>query len=67
LATLAWWVAVPSVAAIGLYVIAARREERKFAASPLAEAYATYRARTGMFVPSLRWAGRRKTRRLQSR
>jgi protein-S-isoprenylcysteine O-methyltransferase Ste14 len=64
LATLAWWVAVPSAAAIGLYVMAAQSEERKFAASPLADAYAAYRATTGMFVPLLRRTGRGKTKRL---
>jgi protein-S-isoprenylcysteine O-methyltransferase Ste14 len=34
-----------------LYRAAARREEAKFAASDLADAYAAYRARTGMFLP----------------
>ena len=43
---------VPAVAAIGAcYLWAARREERKFAASALADAYRAYRARTGMFLP----------------
>ncbi len=42
-----------------LYVRAARREESKFAASPLASAYAAYRARTGMFVPTGRPRGGR--------
>ena len=37
----------------GLYVRAARAEEEKFARSPLAPAYAVYRARTGMFLPSV--------------
>ena len=32
---------------------AARREERKFAQSPLAAAYRAYQAATGMFVPKL--------------
>jgi protein-S-isoprenylcysteine O-methyltransferase Ste14 len=53
LATLTWWVVLPSILAIGLYVLAARKEERKFAASGLADAYSAYRARTGMFFPSL--------------
>lgn len=53
LATLTWWVAAPAIIAIILYVVAARREERKFAASGLAGAYADYRARTGMFFPKL--------------
>ncbi len=34
-----------------LYWIAARAEEGKFAASPLAEAYAAYRHSTGRFMP----------------
>ena len=54
LATLPWWVAAPSAMAIGLYVLAAQSEERKFAASRLADAYAAYQARTGMFFPLLR-------------
>lgn len=37
-----------------LYVHAARFEERKFAAGPLAADYAAYRARTGGFIP---WRG----------
>jgi protein-S-isoprenylcysteine O-methyltransferase Ste14 len=45
---------VPLVVMGVLYVRAARLEEAKFAASPLADAYAAYRARTGMFWPSLR-------------
>jgi protein-S-isoprenylcysteine O-methyltransferase Ste14 len=53
-ATLAWWVVAPSLLAIALYVAAAWSEERKFAASRLADAYAAYRARTGMFLPSFR-------------
>ncbi len=35
----------------GLYVEAATREERKFANSPLAAAYAQYRTRAGLFWP----------------
>jgi protein-S-isoprenylcysteine O-methyltransferase Ste14 len=34
-----------------LYTHAATREERKFAGSELAAAYASYRARAGMFLP----------------
>ena len=45
---------VPVVVMGALYVRAARLEEAKFAASPLADAYVAYRARTGMFWPSLR-------------
>lgn len=51
LATLTWWVAAPSIMASIFYVVAARSEERKFAASRLAGAYADYRSRTGMFLP----------------
>ncbi len=43
------WVA-PAVMFI-LYSHAATREERKFAGSELAAAYASYRARAGMFLP----------------
>ena len=35
-----------------LYAHAARSEERKFADSSLAAAYADYRSRTGMFFPN---------------
>ena len=44
--------AVPLVMLL-VYWHAARREEAKFAASPLASAYADYRARVGMFLPRL--------------
>ena len=37
-----------------LYSIAARREEKKFASSPLAATYNDYRGRTGMLIP-VRW------------
>ena len=39
---------------LGLYVLAARDDERSLAESDLAESYAAYRVRTGMFVPLLR-------------
>ncbi len=64
LATLAWWVAVPSIVAIGFYVAAARSEERKFAASRLADVYAAYRTRTGMFLPLVRRLAERDGRRI---
>ena len=38
-------------AMLGLYWYAARKEEGKFAASPLAEEYSAYRSSTGRFVP----------------
>jgi protein-S-isoprenylcysteine O-methyltransferase Ste14 len=62
LAYLMFWigtaVAVQSVLAwaaplifVALYFDAATREERKFATSELANAYAAYRAKAGMFLP----------------
>ena len=36
-----------------LYSIAAKREEKKFALSPLAATYSDYRGRTGMLIPIL--------------
>ena len=47
------WLALTILPAGGSFLWAALREERKFAASPLASAYQAYRARTGMFVPKL--------------
>lgn len=38
---------------IALYVIAARSEERKFAETPMAAAYAAYKRRAGLFWPRL--------------
>ncbi len=46
---LAGWLA--PVLMTGLYIEAATREERKFANSELADAYAAYRAKAGMFWP----------------
>jgi protein-S-isoprenylcysteine O-methyltransferase Ste14 len=46
-----------------LYVIAARKEERKFRGSLLADQYTAYAARTGMFWPARVRAGRRRDRR----
>lgn len=54
LATLQWWVVAPSAAAVAIVVFAARSEEAKFANSDLADRYAAYQARTGMFFPRLR-------------
>ena len=39
---------------LGLWLHAARDDERSLAASELGPAYASYRARTGMFLPRLR-------------
>lgn len=41
------------VVMLGFYVTAARREERKFLSSPLADAYREYQGRAGMFLPPL--------------
>ena len=59
---LAWAAAVPASAdwrvlatvvfMIGVYVSAARAEERKFSHSTLAGAYHDYRSRTGLLVPN---------------
>jgi protein-S-isoprenylcysteine O-methyltransferase Ste14 len=46
-----WWV-LPFLAALGvIYVVAALGEQKKFANSGLAAAYADYRSRTGFFWP----------------
>lgn len=47
------WLWLPVLAAVPLYVMAARFEERKFAASALAGDYAAYARRTGMLFPRL--------------
>lgn len=44
-----------------VYLAAARREERAFAAGPLRARYAAYRARTGMLLPRLRPGGAQKS------
>lgn len=48
-----WWTLAIFAGNAALFAHAARHDERAMAANPLASAYATYRARTGMFVP--RW------------
>ena len=60
LAFLALLTAVPGPASLAIFLFnaalfahAAASDERALAASPLAEAYAAYKRRTGMFVP--RW------------
>ena len=53
LATASVWALIPLAAVTGLYLQAARHEERLFAGTPMAEAYAAYRARTGLFWPKL--------------
>lgn len=47
------WALLTVVLLLALYVVAARREESYFAASPLAPKYAEYKARTGFFLPGL--------------
>ncbi|MDP1570947.1 MAG: methyltransferase [Vicinamibacterales bacterium] len=48
------WLLAIAAGMTTLYVVAARREEAQYLRSGYAEAYAAYRARTGMFVPRLR-------------
>jgi len=45
------WTLVTTIAMVGAYVHAARIEETKFQASPLAASYDAYRTRAGMFAP----------------
>lgn len=47
------WAVPPLVLMIAIYVLAARGEETKFAATGLAADYQQYRKRTGMFWPRL--------------
>jgi protein-S-isoprenylcysteine O-methyltransferase Ste14 len=49
--TLSIWLAFTAVVMFILYRTAAVNEENKFAHSPLASAYAAYRAATGRFLP----------------
>ena len=49
--TLSIWLALTAVVMFILYRTAAVNEENKFASSPLAGAYAAYRAATGRFLP----------------
>ncbi|HET9647912.1 MAG TPA: isoprenylcysteine carboxylmethyltransferase family protein [Microlunatus sp.] len=53
-ATRRWWVGVGPVIMAVLYRRAARFEEAKFLASPLAECYRDYQRSTGMFLPTIR-------------
>lgn len=45
------WAVLPVLLMAAIYAAAAAREERKFARSPLAEAYRKYARRTGRFLP----------------
>jgi protein-S-isoprenylcysteine O-methyltransferase Ste14 len=51
----AWspWTLIPLAIMVGIYVGAARDEERKFAETSMAADYAAYKARTGQFLPRL--------------
>jgi protein-S-isoprenylcysteine O-methyltransferase Ste14 len=51
--TATWTSAAVAALMIRTYVIAARNEEAKFAASPLAAAYRRYQRETGFFLPKL--------------
>ncbi|HVK90850.1 MAG TPA: isoprenylcysteine carboxylmethyltransferase family protein [Mycoplana sp.] len=50
-ATWTLWSILPVLAFVVIYVVAAKGEEAKFAATPLAAEYAAYRRRTGFLVP----------------
>ncbi len=52
-ATLQWWLLVPTAITTWLLVRAANSEEAAFLASPMAEAYRAYQSRTGRFLPRL--------------
>lgn len=54
LATWSLYALAPLAILTTLYTLAARAEERKFAATPMAGAYAAYKQRTGFFWPRLR-------------
>ena len=49
-----WLTAVSLLLNVVVFAHGARHDERRIAASPLAEDYAAYRERTGMFLPKLR-------------
>ncbi len=49
--TLNVWLGLTFVAMLGLYLVAAVNEEKKFASSSLADAYADYCGATGRFLP----------------
>lgn len=55
LATSGWAAWCLAAVIWAVYLVAARREEMKFAGSDLALAYAGYRAEAGMFLPRLIW------------
>jgi len=47
------WAVLPFLVMLGVYVSAARDEERKFSLTGMAADYADYRRRTGFFFPRL--------------
>jgi protein-S-isoprenylcysteine O-methyltransferase Ste14 len=51
--TASWPLAVPFVVLLAAFTGAARHEERKFLASPLAAEYRAYMRRAGRFLPRL--------------
>ena len=56
----AWsaWTLLPVATFAIIYAVAARAEEKKFSATPLAREYEAYKSRTGFFWPRLKWSGR---------
>jgi protein-S-isoprenylcysteine O-methyltransferase Ste14 len=53
LALWSWVALLPFAIVVAVYVTAARMEERKFAATPMAASYDAYRASTGFFWPKI--------------
>jgi protein-S-isoprenylcysteine O-methyltransferase Ste14 len=53
LATWSPWAIVPLAVMVGIYVYAARDEERKFGLTEMAADYAAYRKRVGFFFPRI--------------
>ncbi|WP_117192974.1 methyltransferase family protein [Rhizobium terrae] len=53
LASWSIWSALPVIFFATAYVMAARKEERNFEASPLANEYRQYKRRTGFFMPRI--------------
>lgn len=53
IATWSVWALLPLAALIAIYTVAAKDEERKFSNTPMAEAYAAYKQRAGLFWPRI--------------
>lgn len=47
------WALIPVAVITTIYVVAAKGEERKFSNTPMAQAYAEYKRRTGFFWPRI--------------